>query len=405
MQRSLRIAFVHPDLGIGGAERLVLDAAAGLQQSGHRVSIFTSHRDPERCFEKARDGSLDVRIYGDFIPLEIGQRLRAPFAIARMCYVVTRLGLSSDKFDVTFVDLVAQSIPLLRLMTFAKVIFYCHFPDRLMAPRRDGIYRWYRAPIDWTEEMAVRIADRVLVNSRFTASVVREVFPSLETSKIEVLYPGVDVARDSIPFCESCNRDRIVILSIGRYERKKNTALTIEAFAILRKELSPEVLSNVELVIAGGFDDRLGENREVLGELIDLARRRSVDDHVTFLRNPTDSEIRSLLSQARCILHPAENEHFGYVPVEAMAAGRAVIAMNNGALCETVVDGVTGFLCEPRPEAFAAALKKIVDDPALAVRMGRAGREQASNHFSKTAFNRHLESIVQSLGGSPGVHS
>lgn len=51
-----RIVFVHPDLGIGGAERLVIDAAVGLQSRGHQVTILTSYRDPNHCFEEARDG-------------------------------------------------------------------------------------------------------------------------------------------------------------------------------------------------------------------------------------------------------------------------------------------------------------------------------------------------------------
>lgn len=56
MKRS--IVFIHPDLGIGGAERLIIDAAVGLQNLGHRVTIFTSHCDPKHCFEEARDGRV-----------------------------------------------------------------------------------------------------------------------------------------------------------------------------------------------------------------------------------------------------------------------------------------------------------------------------------------------------------
>lgn len=50
------VVFFHPDLGIGGAERLVVDAAVGLQNKGHKVTIFTSHCDPKHCFDEARDG-------------------------------------------------------------------------------------------------------------------------------------------------------------------------------------------------------------------------------------------------------------------------------------------------------------------------------------------------------------
>ena len=51
------IVFFHPDLGIGGAERLVIDAAVGLKNLGHKVTIFTSHCDPTHCFDEARDGN------------------------------------------------------------------------------------------------------------------------------------------------------------------------------------------------------------------------------------------------------------------------------------------------------------------------------------------------------------
>jgi hypothetical protein len=61
------IAFIHPDLGIGitsseqlliagGAERLVIDAAVGLQERGHKATIYTSHCDQNHCFDEARDG-------------------------------------------------------------------------------------------------------------------------------------------------------------------------------------------------------------------------------------------------------------------------------------------------------------------------------------------------------------
>jgi len=58
MSTQKNIVFFHPDLGIGGAERLVIDAAVGLQSLGHKVTIFTSHCDPSHCFDEAKDGLL-----------------------------------------------------------------------------------------------------------------------------------------------------------------------------------------------------------------------------------------------------------------------------------------------------------------------------------------------------------
>ena len=50
------VIFIHPDLGIGGAERLIIDAAVGLQELDHKVTIFTNHCDPTHCFDEAKDG-------------------------------------------------------------------------------------------------------------------------------------------------------------------------------------------------------------------------------------------------------------------------------------------------------------------------------------------------------------
>ena len=61
-KKPRNVVLFHPDLGIGGAERLIIDAAVGLQELGHKVIIFTSHCDPQHCFEEARDGTFQHSI-------------------------------------------------------------------------------------------------------------------------------------------------------------------------------------------------------------------------------------------------------------------------------------------------------------------------------------------------------
>jgi len=56
LTKKKNVVFFHPDLGIGGAERLVIDAALGLQNQGHKVVIYTSYRDVKHCFDEAKDG-------------------------------------------------------------------------------------------------------------------------------------------------------------------------------------------------------------------------------------------------------------------------------------------------------------------------------------------------------------
>ncbi len=57
---SSTVAFIHLDLGIGGAENLIVNATKGLQNAGHDVTIYTAHHDPSRAFKETVDGTLKV---------------------------------------------------------------------------------------------------------------------------------------------------------------------------------------------------------------------------------------------------------------------------------------------------------------------------------------------------------
>ena len=131
----VKIAFLHPDLGIGGAERLVVDAALALKSKKHDVRLFTAHHDPKHCFSETRDGQLDVTCVGDWLPRRIADRCYALCAFIRMMFVAL-YAISAGRFDVFVCDQVSACIPLLRLFSpSSKVLFYCHFPDKLLAKR------------------------------------------------------------------------------------------------------------------------------------------------------------------------------------------------------------------------------------------------------------------------------
>jgi alpha-1,3/alpha-1,6-mannosyltransferase len=394
----LRIAFLHPELGLGGAERLVVDAALCLQEAGHQVTIFTTQHDPERCFEETRDGTLDVRVYGNRLPRHVGRRLRAPCAITRMAYLAAMVRLAREPFTVIFCDLVAHVIPVLKALSRAKVLFYCHFPDQLLVPQRHWLYRCYRVLLDRLEAIGTSMADQVLVNSHFTAAVFRRTFPHLHARPLEVLFPGVDVARYAGCIPDGSATDgNIIILSINRYEGKKNLSLAIEALVLLKDRLPPEVFAPLRLVIAGGYDERLQEHRQTFAGLQALVQRLRLEKHVRFVRSCTETERLALLWRCQCVVYTPDQEHFGLVPLEAMAAGRPVVAVDSGGPRETVQHEHTGLLCPPTPQAFAEALARLVTDPVAAARMGQAGRRHVTQHFSRTAFGARLERLVWDL--------
>lgn len=403
-RRSLDIGFIHPDLGLGGAERVVVDAARYLRSVGHRVTLFTAHHDRDRCFEETRDGSLDIRVHGNFMPTHVGQHLRAPCAIARLAYLTLAMALSGRRFDVIFCDLIAHTLPLLKCVSRARILFYCHFPDLPLAPRAHWLSRLYRAPIDRLEEAGTGRADRVLVNSRFTATIFRQTFPRLCAMPLEVLYPGVDCARYELGDAGAQAPDEtvreVLLLSVNRYEPTKNLGLAVEAMALLRERLPAGVFGSVRLVIAGAYDDRRRGHRVTFRDLDALIRQRELGDRVALLRSCSEAERLALLARCRCVVYTPADEHFGLGPLEAMAAGRAVVAVASGGPLESVKHEETGLLCEPTPSAFADALARLVADPGAAERMGLAGRRHVAAHFSVAAFGARLEAIVQDLAAA-----
>ena len=89
-----------------------------------------------------------------------------------------------------------------------------------------------------------------------------------------------------------------------------------------------------------------------------------------------------------------QDEHFGIVPLEAMAAHKPVIACNSGGPVETVKNGVTGFLCEGNSREFSLAMAKLIQDPQIAQRMGTEARKHVTESFSTKIFGQNLNQYL-----------
>ncbi|KAF9453679.1 glycosyltransferase family 4 protein [Macrolepiota fuliginosa MF-IS2] len=434
--RPLRIAFLHPDLGIGGAERLVVDAALGLQALGHSIDIYTSHWDPNHCFEETKDGSLKVHYIKPPLPRSFGGKFHILCAHARQLHLITRLLTPwAPKYDVYFVDQLSTCVPFLRNVGSTRVVFYCHFPDKLLANgafidgnlvKKQGslLKRIYRYPMDWLEEATTRQADVILANSKFTARVFKSYFPSISQTP-GVVYPGINIQAyasqvdNSDPEISRISSGRPTLLSLNRFERKKNAALAIEAFAIVKSRLSTK---DVRLVLAGGYDPRLQDNIQTLGSLIELTEAHSLtynietpavstvpvpqhlkqdEPDILFLLNFTTAQRTALLNSpsTKALLYTPANEHFGIGPVEAMICGVPILACDSGGPTESIVDTPsdvrTGWLRPPDPVVWADMLQEILalpphDREALSVR----GKERARELFSLDAMSKGLEKAL-----------
>ena len=460
-----RISFLHLDLGIGGAERLVVDAATQLRERGFSVGVYTTHHDTDHCFNETlqcgNNGLGDViEVYGDWLPryVDIGfltgkasdRRFVAFCGILRMIYLslifIAKHVFSISSTDdcdahVVFLDGLSAPIPLLAMFGF-PVLFYCHFPDRYLSPINTDesekasksvfsqLKRGYRDLVDLMEDVSMAQASLIAVNSKFTADVCTECFSFLNSEntakKLVIIYPAVncdanastDSDKDTINSSDGkgsadtvsmnyCDGFDSIFVSLNRFEKKKRLEIAIHAFyRVLNSQESSSSSrrgrsdSNILLVIAGGYDSAVEENQIYYQELLDLVNSLELSDKIIFRRSISNEERLALLKRATALLYTPDREHFGIVPIEAMAAGTAVVAVASGGPLETVVDGKTGFLVPQTEQDFALAMDKLLlpdksnrSEQCAAV-MGRSGRARVVEFFSKSAMGEKLENSV-----------
>ena len=399
MEDQLRIAFIHPDLGIGGAEMLVINLAVALQNQGHYVKIYTPYHDPNHCFKETKDGTLKVEVRGSLFPRHIFGKFIAFCAYIRMILAALYIILYGGHYDCIIVDQVSVCVPILRLFR-RKVLFYCHFPDKLLCTQRSNpLKRFYRFFLDFFEEVTLIPTNLILVNSKFTQGFFYASFPILKRLKkpTEVLYPAIDLGKfDNVNQGLSAKpQDEIkepFFLSLNRYERKKNINLAVEAFAKFREKNGK---IKCRLVIAGGHDPRIRENVEHKGELEELSKKLGGEGEVSFKVNVTDEERVYLLKNAVGLMYTPENEHFGIVPLEAQYMETPVLASNSGGPKETVIEGETGFLLSKKPEDWAEKMGVLLNEERRRKDMGRKGKENVLSKFSFNAFSQFTDEFVK----------
>ncbi|KAA0154768.1 hypothetical protein FNF29_02297 [Cafeteria roenbergensis] len=395
-----------------------------LKMESHEVDMFTSHFEPGRAFEEATSGRyFDVVVYGDGLPRQLWGGFHIFFAMLRNAWLAVCVSLLHRPYDVIICDQVSISVLVLRLLSpSARVLFYCHFPDQLLSQRTSLLKSLYRLPFDIVEELTTLLADRIVVNSNFTAGVFAKTFRLACGSKPGVLYPCVRLD-DTLEF-SAPRAARPVVLSINRFERKKGLRLAIDAFASMRATAARASRAHdAVLVMAGGYDPRLSENiehhRELWARCEELgltpanaddgyvahckaeASRRAPRADVLFVRSFSDADKSAMLRDCSLVVYTPRGEHFGIVPLEAMAWYRPVLAIDDAGPRETVLHEATGFLEDGSADSFAARMSQVLNSPDAVERLGRAARERVSSTFTLGAMRRELGRLVVELKSAP----
>jgi len=229
-------------------------------------------------------------------------------------------------------------------------------------------------------------------------------------------------------------------LSLNRFDPAKEVERAINAF-ISNYEQSKDK-SEMQLVIAGkifqthfffsplksipknqsiigGYDEKVQLNANYLKKLEGIVQKSSIGNNyqvckgselkkwnnevpILFIKDVSEEQKFYLLRTGLVLLYTPTNEHFGIVPVEAMASSCAVIAMNSGGLKETIRnDEFCGLLCDDDKKEtsnpMAKSLSRVFDDPNWTKQLGRQGRQRAVSEFSFNSMARNLSKIVCEL--------
>jgi glycogen synthase len=235
----------------------------------------------------------------------------------------------------------------------------------------------------WIERTAVESADRVIaVSARMREDILSHF--RVDPRRVVVIHNGIDPDR----FRRTERRDALArrgvrppyVLFVGRITDQKGIFHLLEA--------ANKLPAQVQVVLCASAPDT---------PEIEERLRRAVSQHPNVRWIPEMvpvEEVIQLYSGAAVFACPSVYEPFGLINLEAMACETPVVASAVGGIVEVVEDGTTGFLVEPaRPDALAAALRRVLDDPALARSMGQAGRRRVEERFSWASVAERTEQV------------
>lgn len=235
----------------------------------------------------------------------------------------------------------------------------------------------------WIERTAVEAADRVIaVSAGMREDIVRHF--RVDPARVVVIHNGIDPDR----FRRTEARDAMAalgvrepyVLFVGRITDQKGIFHLLEA--------APRLPAGVQLVLCASAPDT---------PEIEARLRRAVPEHsnVHWIdRMVPVEQVVQLYSHAAVFVCPSVYEPFGLINLEAMACETAVVASAVGGILEVVEDGKTGLLVPPgRPDELAAAIRRLLDDPALARAMGQAGRRRVEEKFAWASVAERTEQV------------
>ncbi|MCW2774030.1 MAG: glycosyl transferase, group 1 [Nocardioides sp.] len=243
------------------------------------------------------------------------------------------------------------------------------------------------------EEQVVEAADMLVANTDIEAKQLINLYDA-DPSRVEVVHPGVDLAvfrphdKATVRAELGLPPDAAVLLFAGRIQPLKGPDVLLRAVAELLAQ-TPDLRSRLVVPVVGGPSGTGLEHPESLAQ---LSSELGLDDVVRFVPPVAQDELARWCAAATLVAVPSYNESFGLVAAEAQATGTPVVAAAVGGLTTVVRDGHSGLLVDGHePRAWADALRRVVEDDALRLRLQAGALEQARQFSWERTADRMLE--------------
>src|SRR5262249_42170075 len=264
---------------------------------------------------------------------------------------------------------------LINWLAHVKTVVKFHSPAQLIMPTYDARKADTRA-CSFVEKIGIRGADALTSCSRFLADEVRNKMGVRR--EVKVIANGIDLhLLDQAPQIDARARfgllkDRPVILFTGRMEKRKGIHLCPEICETILKRHA------VAFAFAGADPYGFMEN-----ELLPRLKAQPLKGSVHYLGKVTLEEVGSCLRQSHSYFMPSLWENCPYSCLEAMAAGRAIVASDAGGLSELIEGGANGLLAtsEDAP-AFVHQIERLLEDVSLRDRLGYVARRTVEERYT-----------------------
>ena len=302
---------------------------------------------------------------------------------------------------------VGEFAALLRRERFAAVhADYHSLPLLAPACRRAGIpwlwtvHGWWLRPRPWQREL-FRGANHALAVSQAAKDGFLGSPPFMRPDRVEVLPLGVESERfrpeiEGAPLRTELGiaPDAPLITIVGRFQPLKGHLNFLQMAA----RLAPDYPAARFLLVGDNVLDGAQGDRHKAAVLATIEADPRLRAQVIFAGFRAD--IPQVMAATDVLVCASDFESFGMVHLEAMASGTAVVSTNRGGPAEIVRDGETGLLVPPRdPEALAAAVRRLLDDPDLRAQMGRAGRAQVTARLDARHYAARFSAVLDDLAG------